>query len=48
MPLQQPNRRVVWDRPSRPLILRWEIERNRGRLLEIEQPEMARVFRMLV
>jgi hypothetical protein len=44
----QPDRSVVWGSPSQPLRLRWEIERNRERLLEIDQPETARVFQMLV
>jgi hypothetical protein len=44
----QPDRSVAWSSPSQPLRLRWEIERNRGRLLEIDQPETARVFQMLV
>jgi hypothetical protein len=44
----QPDRSVVWGSPSQPLRLRWEIERDRERLLEIDQPETARVFQMLV
>jgi hypothetical protein len=44
----QPDRSVVWGSQSQPLRLRWEIERNRGRLLEIDEPETARVFQMLV
>jgi hypothetical protein len=44
----QPDRSVVWGSPSQPFRLRWEIERNRERLLEIDQPETARVFQMLV
>jgi hypothetical protein len=44
----QPDRSVVWGSPSQPLRLRWEIECNHKRLLEIDQPETARVFQMLV
>jgi hypothetical protein len=44
----QPNHSVIWSNPSQPLRLRWEIECNHKRLLEIALPETARVFQMLI
>ncbi len=44
----QPDHRVGWGSPSQPVRLRWEIERNRRRLAEIDHPETARVFQKLI
>lgn len=44
--MQQPQ--PDWSSPTQPLRLRWEIERNRRRLLEIDHPETALVFQQLI
>jgi hypothetical protein len=44
--VQQP--RPDWSSPTQSLRLRWEIEHNRRRLLEIDHLETARVFRKLI
>ena len=43
----QPDRSIAWNSPSQPLRLRWEIECNRRRLLEIDQLETSRVLVLL-
>jgi hypothetical protein len=44
--VQQP--RPDWSSPTQSFRLRWEIEHNRRRLLEIDHPETARVFQKLI
>ena len=44
--MQQPQ--PDWSSPTQSLRLRWEIERNRQRLLEIDHPETAQVFHKLI
>jgi hypothetical protein len=40
--------RPDWSSPTQSVRLRWEIEHNRKRLLEIDHPETARVFQKLI
>lgn len=44
----QPDRSVTWNSPSQSQRLRWEIERNRRQLLEIDHPETIRVLQKLL
>jgi hypothetical protein len=44
----QPDRSIAWNSPSQSLRLRWEIECNRRRLLEIDQLETSQVLERLI
>jgi hypothetical protein len=40
--------RPDWSSPTQSFRLRWEIERNRALLLEIDHADTARVFQKLI